>query len=151
MRWFVSLICGGVRFESRLTDVLIALPRIVCGVIMPVFFGLSKFPTPQWFIDDIGRLGFPMPAFFAWAAVLTEVFGSFLLALGLGTRLVGVLLMVTMFVAAFIQKSDAALWERLPALFFFLNAWFAVVLGSGRIGLDELVRRRLGRSARAQP
>lgn len=151
MRKLLLFFCGGVRFDSVVTDLLIAIPRVACGVILPLKFGLSKFPTPQWFIEDIGRLGFPAPAVFAWAAVLTEVFGSFLLALGVVTRLVGTLLIVTMFVAAFVQKADASLWERLPALFFLLNAWFAVALGSGRFGVDELIRRRWERGGVTSP
>jgi putative oxidoreductase len=143
VRKLIAFICGTVRFDSIATDIAIAIPRIVCGVILPLKFGLSKFPTPQWFIGDIGRLGFPAPAFFAWAAVLTEVIGSFMLALGLFTRFVAALLIITMFVAAFVQKADAELWERLPSLFFLLNAWFALTLGSGRFGADELIRRKL--------
>jgi putative oxidoreductase len=126
---------------SWMFDVLIALPRIVCGIILPVKFGLSKFPPPQWFIDDVGKLGFPLPVFFAWAAVLSEVVASFLLAAGFMTRLMALLVMITMFVAAFVQKGDAALWEKLPSLFFLLNAYFALLLGSGRLGVDEVLRR----------
>jgi putative oxidoreductase len=136
------LMFGSVAFESWVTDALIAVPRIIAGLLLGLKFGWSKFPTPQWFIDDISHLGFPAPAFFAWAAVLTEVFGSLLLAAGCATRLNGVLLVITMSVAAFIQKANAPLWERLPALFFLLNAYFAVVLGSGRFGVDALIRRR---------
>lgn len=134
---------GSVRLDSPLTDALIALPRVICGILLPINFGLSKLPVPQWFIDDIGRLGFPMPTVFAWAAVLSEVFGSLLLAAGLLTRPMALLILITMAVAAFVQKADASLWERLPSLFFFLNAWFALALGSGRFGLDALIRPRL--------
>lgn len=131
-------------------DLLLTFPRFSCGVLL-IQFGWSKFPTPQWFIEDVGKLGFPAPAVFAWAAVLTEIFASALLALGLATRLVGSLIIVTMLVAAFVQKADAALWERLPSLFFLLNAYFAVVLGSGRFSLDELVRRRWLSTNRSRP
>jgi len=139
----LRLVFGSVEFHSVWIDAAIGLPRVAAGIMLPGCFGLSKFPTPQWFIDDVGRLGFPFPTVFAWAAVLTEVFGSFMLAAGFATRLVALLLVFTMFVAAFIQKADAAMWERLPALFFMLNAWFALVFGSGRFGLDALVRRSM--------
>ncbi len=142
MRTLLPWIFGTVRLPAA-ADLALALPRLICGIILPVFFGLSKFPVPEWFISDVGKLGFPFPFFFAWAAVLTEVVGSFMLAAGLATRLVGTLLIITMCVAAFIQKADVALWERLPSLFFLLNAYFAVVLGSGRFGLDALIRRKL--------
>lgn len=142
MKTLYQFLFGGVRFDSWLTDVLIALPRVAFGLILPLKFGLSKFPTPEWFIEDVGKLGFPMPWFFAWAAVLTEVVGSFLLAAGLFTRPMAMLVIITMGVAAFVQKGPSPMWEKLPSLCFMVNAWFALLLGSGRLGLDELLRRR---------
>lgn len=138
-----SCVFGSIHLANVWIDALVALPRFVCGIILPLKFGMSKFPPPQWFIEDVGKLGFPAPTFFAWAAVVSEVVASFMLAMGLATRLSALLVMVTMFVAAFVQKADAPLWERLPSLFFFLNAYFALVLGCGRIGLDSLLRKRL--------
>ncbi len=146
MKSLLNLIFGTVRFESWFADVMIAVPRFAFGVILPLYFGLSKFPVPEWFITDVGKLGFPVPTFFAWAAVLTEVVGSFMLAAGLCTRAVAFLLVITMGVAAFIQKGDAAMWEKLPSLCFMLNAWFMLLLGSGRLGLDEVIRRKWIRS-----
>lgn len=143
MNKLLSLAFGSLRLSSPWADALLALPRLACGIILPLNFGLSKFPPPQWFIEDIGRLGFPAPAVFAWAAVISEVIASFLLALGFATRPMALLVMITMFVAAFVQKANAPLWERLPSLFFFLNAYFSLVLGSGRFGLDSLLRKRL--------
>ena len=143
MAMLLRLAFGSVTFQSWVTDLMVALPRVACSLILALKFGWSKFPTPPWFIEDIGRLGFAVPAFFAWAAVLTEVFGSLMLAAGLATRVNALLLIITMSVAAFVQKADASLWERLPSLFFLLNAYFALVLGSGRLGLDALIRRRL--------
>ena len=147
MRKLFNLIFGGVRFDSITTDIMIAVPRISLGAILPLYFGLSKFPVPQWFIDDVGKLGFPMPAFFAWAAVLSEVMGSFMLALGLCTRLSAAFVVITMFVAAFVQKGDEELWQKLPSLCFMANAWFFLALGSGRIGIDEIIRRKCVKSA----
>lgn len=141
LRSFAALVFGRAIALPIAADVLLTLPRVAGGVLL-IRFGWSKFPTPQWFIEDVGRLGFPAPTFFAWAAVLSEVFCSALLALGLATRLTALMVVCTMFVAAFVQKADAALWEKLPSLFFLLNAYFAMVLGSGRFGLDELIRRR---------
>lgn len=82
--------------------------------------------------------------------MLTEVVGSFMLALGICTRPVAALLIITMFVAAFVQKADSALWERLPALFFLLNAWFALTLGAGRFSADQLIRRKFKLESGAQ-
>lgn len=143
MKKLLAFTFGSLHLPSTWADALLAIPRILCGIILPLNFGLSKFPPPEWFIGDIGRLGFPAPAFFAWAAVISEVIASFLLALGFATRPMAILVMITMFVAAFVQKANAPLWERLPSLFFFLNAYFSLVLGSGRFGLDAFLRKRL--------
>lgn len=144
-------VCGTIPIASPWADAALALPRILCSLLLAIDFGMSKFPTPQWFIDDVGKLGFPAPAFFAWAAVLSEVFASFLLALGLATRLNAALVCVTMLVAAFVQKWDASTWEKLPSLFFFLNAYLALIVGSGRFGLDRFIRKRLGEPSYARP
>lgn len=147
MRALLGLVFGGAKLGCVSAELMIAVPRVALGVLMPLYFGLSKFPVPQWFIDDVGKLGFPVPFVFAWAAVLTEVVGSFMLAMGLCTRIVAALLVFTMGVAAFVQKGDAELWQKLPSLCFMVNAWFAMVLGSGRFGLDEIIRRKWVRGA----
>lgn len=116
-----------------------ALPRICVGYWLATRFGWSKFPPPEWFISDVGKLGFPAPLVFAWAAVLAEVAGGAALALGIATRAAGAAIACTMLVAAFVQKADAALWEKLPSLGVLWVALYAILLGSGRFGLDHLL------------
>ncbi len=123
-------------------DLLLAIPRIVGCYFLATHFGWSKFPTPDWFIEDTAKLGFPFPAFFAWAAVLTEVFGAALMVLGLMTRFASFLLFCTMMVAIFFQKADTELWEKLPAMGFLWISVFYMVIGSGRFGLDYLISKR---------
>jgi putative oxidoreductase len=129
-------------------DALTAVPRVVVGALLAADFGWSKFPTPEWFVEDVAALGFPAPTFFAWAAVLSEVVGGALLALGLLTRCAGLAVMVTMLVAAFLQKAGDPMWERLPALGCAWVAIYAVALGSGRYGLDALLFRARGGTRR---
>lgn len=126
---------------SPWADFALAIPRIVVGFLLATDFGWSKFPTPEWFIADVGNLGFPVPFFFAWAAVLSEVVGGAFLVLGLFTRGAGLAVGITMLVAAFMQKAGDPLWEKLPALGILWVAVYAVVLGSGRFGLDALIFR----------
>jgi putative oxidoreductase len=125
-----------------LQDLILALPRIIACYFLCTSFGWSKFPTPMWFIEDVWKLGLPFPAFFAWAAVLTEVFGAALLLLGFGSRIMGFLLTCTMLVAIFLQKWDNELWEKLPAMGFLWVAIFAMIVGSGRFGLDYLITKK---------
>lgn len=123
-------------------DFLLAIPRIIGCFLLATRFGMSKFPTPQWFVDDITKLGLPFPFLLAWAAVLTEVVGGFCLSMGLMTRIWGGLLTITMLVAIFFQKWNSDLWEKLPAMGFLWLAIFALVLGSGRFGLDYWLAKK---------
>jgi putative oxidoreductase len=124
------------------TDLLLAIPRIVGGYFLANNFGGSKFPTPDWFIQDVAKFGFPFPAFFAWAAVLSEVFGGAMLVMGLGTRLAGFMIACTMLVAIFFQKWGGELWEMLPAMGFLWIAIYASVMGSGRFGFDNFISQK---------
>ena len=119
-------------------DLLLALPRIV-GCYFLIGFGWSKFPCPAWFVTDVAALGLPLPFLFAWAAVLTEVFGSVALILGFGTRIAGFLLVCTMLVAVLLQKAEADLWEKLPSMGYLWLGFAAMATGSGRFGLDFLL------------
>ncbi len=123
-------------------DVLLAIPRIVGCYLLAAHFGWSKFPTPAWFIEDTAKLGLPFATFFAWAAVLTEVFGAALMVVGLCTRYAAFLLSCTMLVAIFLQKWNTELWEKLPAMGFLWLAIVYMVIGSGRFGLDYLIARK---------
>jgi putative oxidoreductase len=112
------------------------------------------------FIEGVDALGFPVPAFFALAAALSEFLGGICVALGLGTRIAASFAAVTMFVAGFLRhRAHAQLlsWVGVaPASEDSLKAWgnpelalvylavFVAValLGPGRLALDPLIRRR---------
>jgi putative oxidoreductase len=125
------------------TDLLLALPRIIGCYFLAVNFGGSKFPCPDWFVKDVAGYGFPFPAFFAWAAVLAETFGGAMLVLGLFTRFAGLMVFITMLVAIFFQKWGGEVWEMLPAMGFLWIGLYAIVMGSGRIGIDHLISKNL--------
>jgi len=55
------------------------------------------------FIHGVATMGFPMPHFFAWAAVLSEFLGGLFLILGFGTRIAAFFIFCTMSVALFIR------------------------------------------------
>ena len=104
-----------------LSDLLFSIPRIVCGILLAVDFGASKFGMPwspddknlglfevaYWFPGDVAEYGgiFAMfPVFFAWMGAFSEAVGGILLAIGLKTRVAAFLIMCTMLVAIFGQK-----------------------------------------------
>ncbi len=82
-------------------------PLILRLYLAPVFWiaGTNKLADMDsviaWFGNDDWGLGLPIPAFFAWAAVLTEVLGAILLVVGFAVRWVSIPLMITMLVAMF--------------------------------------------------
>ena len=146
MKTVLSNIITPVYTSTWYSDLVLAIPRIVGCYFLMVNFGGSKFPTPDWFVEDVSKFGgiFALfPAFFAWAAVLAETFGGALLVLGLGTRLAGFMVACTMLVAIFFQKWGGEVWEMLPAMGFLWISLYAIVMGSGRIGLDHLIAQKI--------
>ena len=139
-------------------DALLALPRVVCGYLLTANFGAAKFGLPWsppdnnlglfevafWFPHDVAAYGgvFALfPAFFAWMGGFSEAVGGLLLALGLCTRPAAFLVYCTMLVAMFMQQLQQGLWNMLPAAGFLWAALPALVLGSGRFGLDYLLTK----------
>jgi len=141
-------------------DAALTLPRLVCGYFMAFDFGSQKFGMPWsdpdlnlgffevafWFPNDVAEFGGPFalfPVFFAWMGGFSEAVGGLMLMAGFQTRLAGLLIFVTMLVAAFCQQMQNGYWNMLPALGFSFIAWYAMVLGSGRFGLDHLIAKKM--------
>lgn len=158
-RLFEKLITP-VTQPSRIADSVIALPRILCGLLLAFDFGASKFGMPwtsperdlslfevsNWFVEDIAQYGglFALsPVFFAWLGAASEAIGGLFLALGLKTRVVSLCISCTMMVAIFFQQWDQGVWGMLPAMGFLWVSLYGIVLGSGRFGLDYLIGKSL--------
>ncbi|MBC6698770.1 DoxX family protein [Hymenobacter puniceus] len=139
-------------------DALLLLPRLVCGYLLSTEFGAPKFGLPWsppdnnlglfevafWFPNDVAAYGgifALLPNFFAWMGAFSEAVGGLLLLLGLGTRLSAFLIICTMLVAIFMQQLAQGMWNALPAAGFLWAALPAVVLGSGRFGLDYVLAK----------
>jgi putative oxidoreductase len=130
-----------------LADLGFSTLRVATGLMMAFGHGLAKVPPAVGFVDAVGSLGFPMPTVFAWAAGLSELVGGLLIAAGLFTRPASLFLAVTMGVAAFMKHGADPLFSREGpskelALFYFAAAVAFLLAGSGRFGLDFLLRGR---------
>ena len=146
--------------QGWVADILIAIPRFVGGIILSIDFGSSKFGMPwtpedrglslfqvaEWFPEDVEKFGFPFsvaPVFFAWMAAASEAIGGLFLAIGLGTRFFATLTIITMLVAIFLQKWGEGTWSMLPAMGFLWIGIYSFVLGSGKVGVDHWIARKL--------
>jgi putative oxidoreductase len=139
-------------------DFLLLLPRVLAGYWLTADFGAAKFGMPWsppdnnlglfevafWFPSDVAAYGgvfAQFPALLAWLGAFSEAVGGLLLLLGLQTRLSALLIACTMLVAIFMQQLPQGLWNALPAIGFLWAVLPALVLGSGRFGLDYLLTR----------
>ncbi len=140
-------------------DVLFAVPRIICGLLLTVSFGADKFGMPWspedrnlglfevvfWFPKDVagyGGLFAIFPVFFAWMGAFSEAVGGLLLLLGFQTRVASFLIICTMLVAIFMQQINEGLWNCLAAMGFLWIGIFYMILGSGRFGIDYLISKK---------
>ncbi|TAE65214.1 MAG: DoxX family protein, partial [Bacteroidetes bacterium] len=73
----------------------------------------------------------------------SEAVGGLFLIIGFQTRLFSFLIACTMVVAAFVQHGGHELWQQLPATGFLWVSLFTMVLGSGRIGLDFIISKKI--------
>jgi len=160
LKTLLLLILKPVVLSNWLSEIITALPRIICGFVLTASFGSDKFGMPwtaesqnlnlfevsAWFPEDVAAYGglFAMfPVFFAWMGAFSEAVGGLFIMFGFKTRIFSFLIMCTMLVAIFMQKWGQPLWSMLPALGFLWVALYSLVLGSGRLGLDYLISKKL--------
>ncbi len=157
--FFKSLITPVIQ-KHWFADFMFAIIRFVCGMLLALDFGASKFGMPwtpdtknldlfevsAWFPEDVASYGgvFAIaPVFFAWMGAFSEAVGGLFLAFGLKTRVASFLIMCTMLVAIFLQKWGQGTWNMLPAMGFLWVAIYNLYLGSGRFGIDYLISKKL--------
>lgn len=143
-------------------DLILLLPRVVCGYLLTSDFGAAKFGMPWsppdnnlglfevafWFPNDVAAYGgifAHFPAFFAWMGAFSEAVGGLFLLFGLLTRPFAALVACTMLVAIICQQSSEGTWNMLPAAGFLWVSLYVGVLGSGRFGLDYLIAKKLSK------
>jgi putative oxidoreductase len=140
-------------------DLLVLIPRLVCGYLLAADFGAAKFGLPwsppdnnlglfevaYWFPNDVAGYGgvfAQFPAFFAWMGAFSEAVGGLFLLMGLLTRPFAFLVACTMLVAIFCQQIQQGVWNTLPAAGILWVAIYNLILGSGRFGLDYVLTKK---------
>ncbi|NNE99662.1 MAG: DoxX family protein [Pyrinomonadaceae bacterium] len=125
-----KILFGGEANLSAPANIGLSLLRIFAGIALAFGHGIGKVPPSEGFIKAVGKMGFPMPGFFAWAAGISEFFGAIFLALGLFTRLSSFFVGFTMFVGLvgvhlndpFEKQEKAFLYLFIALLFLFKGA-----------------------------
>jgi putative oxidoreductase len=142
MKWLFS----GLESGSFLAHLGLAFLRVFTGLSLAFAHGIGKMPPSERFVESVGRLGFPMPEVFAWAAGISEFFGGFLLAAGFLTKPSAFFIMITMAVAAFMRHTDDPYVLKEKALLFACVALAFLLIGCGKYGFDAIIGRRLQRT-----
>lgn len=133
---------GGAVIEPIPANVGLAILRVFAGLSMALGHGLGKIPPSERFVTITGDLGFPVPEFFAWMAAFSEFGGGLLLALGLLTRPGAFFIWFTMLIAAFFQHAADPFSTKEMAFLYLVITGMFVVVGSGKYGVDPLIRSR---------
>ncbi len=137
-----AILFGGEGGLSFIGNAGTALLRIFAGVSLALAHGIGKVPVKQQFIDNVANLGFPAPAFFAWAAALSELAGGAFLALGLFTRISSFFIVILMLVAVFGVHLNDPFGRKELALFYLFTALCFLLKGAGDWSIDAFLRKR---------
>ena len=133
-------------FVERLKD----WPPLVFRLILAYGFfepALKKWSNMEAIAQWFASMHYPLPTLNAYLAATTEISGSILLLLGLGTRLISLPLMFVMLVAIFtvhIGNGFAAGSNGFEIPLYYLAMLFSlVVTGSGKFSVDYLIGKGL--------
>ncbi|MGD1847302.1 MAG: DoxX family protein [Salibacteraceae bacterium] len=165
MKKILKIIIEPILQKTWFADFILFTPRLICGFYLTKDFGADKFGMPwspderemglfeviYWFPRDVEAYGgvfAEFPVFFAWMGAFAEAVGGLLLLLGFNTRISGFLIVCTMLVAIFFQKWQqviewGSIWGILPAMGFLWVGLYAMILGSGRFGIDYLISKNM--------
>lgn len=131
----------GTAPTPRGTDVGLMGLRVYAGLALALAHGWGKVPPSEGFRGMVDGLGLPAPELFAWLAAAAEFGGGLLLAIGLLTRPVALVLLVHFSVVVLLAHAGDPFGRRELPLFFWFSALVFLTSGGGRYSLDALVRR----------
>jgi putative oxidoreductase len=132
---------GGEFGLSPLTNAGLTILRVFAGISLMLGHGIAKLPPSPGLVENAGRMGFPAPTVFAWAAAMSEFLGGAFLAVGLFTRLSSFFVICTMVTALYhVHFADAYSKQELAFVYFFI-AFAYLLKGAGDWSLDALLRK----------
>jgi len=93
-------------------------------------------------VRGFGGIFSEYPEFFASSAALIEIFGGIFLILGLGVRIVSLLIFQIMLITLLYRSFDFS-WSIIATIAFLAIGILGIWFGSGRLGFDYLIWRFL--------
>jgi putative oxidoreductase len=115
--------------------------RLVAGLFLATH-GWAKFHDPSMksqFFDGVSKMNLPAPNILAWAAIVAELVGGVLLALGFLTRLWAFLIMCVMGMAVFkVHWGQGHQAMEMAALYGGIAVAF-LFGGAGRLSVDGML------------
>jgi putative oxidoreductase len=138
----MGFLFGGVDIRPKAGNVGLMLLRIYTGLSLAFAHGVGKVPPSEGFVGGVTKLGFPMPALFAWAAGSAELFGGVFLAAGFMTRPAAFFVAFTMLVAGLIQHAADPFGRKEKAFLFLFIAILYMLIGAGRYSVDGVIKRQ---------
>lgn len=137
-----KILFGGESGLSATANIGLTLLRVFAGLAMAFGHGLGKLPVSEGFVKAVGKIGFPMPTVFAWAAALSEFGCGILLALGLFTRLSSFFIGFTMLVGVLgVHLNDPFPKQEKAFLYLFIALLF-LFKGASDWSLDKVFREK---------
>jgi putative oxidoreductase len=131
-------------FSERGKDFGLLLLRIGFGAGM-VYHGWGKVAGgAEGVIGFAASVGFPAPAFFGWAAALSEFLGGIGLLLGLLTRPSAFFIGCTMVTAAFVRHAEDPFGVQEKPLAYLVAAVCLLIAGAGYYSLDRILFNPVG-------
>ena len=125
-----------------MNDFGLLLLRVSSGLFMAFGHGIKKLPPSEGLIKNAGKMGFPVPEFFAWSASFAEFFASILIVLGIFVRPAAFLWICTMATAAFIAHADDPFGGKEKALLYLVIGACLVFTGGGKYSLSNVLFKK---------
>ena len=123
-------------------DLGLLVLRLWFGLSLAFGHGAAKLFSMERFTASVTRHGFPLPEVTAPIAMLSELAGGLLIALGLATRPAALFVLSTMLGAAFVAHGGDPFSKKELALAFGAAALVVLVAGPGRYSLDARLAGR---------
>lgn len=136
-----NILFGGESGLSVRANIALTILRVFAGFSIMMAHGINKLPPSSQFIQGAAGIGFPLPAFFAWAAALSEFLGGAFLAVGIFTRVSAFFICMTMITAIFGANYNEPYAKRELASLYLAIASTFLITGANDWSIDRVLRK----------